>query len=107
MEGRVGGHGGSGQQAWLTGSGGTAGQVGGLGGRGRGHGWPGEAGRAGRIGLGQAAHRRGGAVGAGRVGQERAGQGRFRCERTYEWFLEMCVPLKLARGTKLAAILDT
>ena len=64
------------------------------------HGGPGGAGRAGRSGPG-------GAAGAGRVGQDRAGPGRSSCERTNEWFLEMCVPSKLARGIKLATNLDT
>ena len=45
--------------------------------------------------------------GAGRVGQDRAGPGRSSCERTHEWFLEMCVPSELARGIKLATNLDT
>ena len=73
--------------------GGTTGQVGGLG-------WLGGPGGAGRAGPG-------GAVGAGRVGQDRAGPGRSSCERTHEWFLEMCVPSELARGIKLATNLDT
>ena len=72
----------------------------GLVGRVGGHLWRGGAGRAGRIGPG-------GVVGAGRVGQDRAGQGRSSCERTHEWFLEMCVPSELARGIKLATNLDT
>ena len=49
----------------------------------------------------------GGAVGAGQVGQDRAGQGRWSCERTHEWFLEMCVPLELARWIKLETNLNT
>ena len=48
----------------------------------------------------------GGQAGAGRVGQDRAGPDRSSCERTHEWFLEMCVPSELARGTKLATNLD-
>ena len=43
---------------------------------------------------------------AGRVGQDRAGLGRSSCERTHEWFLEICVPSELARGIKLATNLD-
>ena len=78
---------------WRAGSGGTAGPVGG-------HGGPGEAERAGRSGPG-------GEVGAGQVGQDRAGPGRFSCERTHEWFLEMCVPSELARVTKYVINLDT
>ena len=90
----------------LAGSGGTDGQVCKDGGQGRGghhgqlvagrvvwHGWRDGAGRAGRSGPG-------GAVGAGRVGQDRAGPGRSSCERTHEWFLEMCVPSELAHGIK-------
>ena len=48
-----------------------------------GHGGSGGAGRAGRSVPG-------GAAGAGLVGQVRAGPGRSSCERTHEWFLEMC-----------------
>ena len=53
----------------------------------------------GQAGLGQ--DRPGGVVEAGLVGQERAGQVCSSCERTYEWFLEMCVPSELAHLTKL------
>ena len=77
--GLVGGHGGPGRGAPRAGSAGLAGRVGG-------HGGPDGAGRAGRSGQGGAA----GARGAGRVGQDRAGPGRSSCERTHEWFLEMC-----------------
>ena len=55
--------------------------------------------------AGSGRDRPGGTVGAGLVGKERAGQGRFSCERTYEWFLEMCVTSELARCIKLATIL--
>ena len=104
MTGRVG----PGRRAWLAGSGGTAGRVWWHGGPGwgtwsagsGGHGGPGGAGRAGRSGPG-------GAVGAGRVCQDLAWPGRSSCERTHEWFLEMCVPSELARGIKLATNLDT
>ena len=57
--------------------------------------------------AGSGRDRLGGAVGAGLVGQERAGPGISSCERTYEWFLEICVPSELAHGIKLATILDT
>ena len=79
---------------------GSAGGLAGLAGRVGGHGGPGGAGRAGRSGPG-------GAGGAGRVGQDRAGLGCSSCERTHEWFLEMCVPSELAHGIKLATNLDT
>ena len=58
---------------------------------------------AGRVELGG----QGGSGGAGWLGQDRAGPGRSSCERTHEWFLEMCVPSELARGIKLATNLDT
>ena len=68
----------------------------------------GSAGMAGRVELGgQAGAGRVVGGGAGRVGQDRAGPGRSSCERTHEWFLEMCVPSELARGIKLATNLDT
>ena len=89
LGGPVGGHGGQGLQAWHAGSAGLAGQVK----------------LGGKAGSGQ--DRQDGAIGAGRVGQERAGPGRSSCERTYEWVLEMYVPSELARGIKLATILDT
>ena len=92
--GRVGCHGGPGRGAWRAGSarsagwfgGASAGRVCGLGGLGRpgGQGRPGGAGRAGRSGPGRA-------VGAGLVGQDRTGPGCSGCERTHEWFLEICV----------------
>ena len=66
---------------------------------------------AGRVELGGqpglGLDRPGGAVGEGRLGQERARPGRSRCERTYGWFVEMYVPSELARGTKLAINLYT
>ena len=105
MEGRVGGHDGQGRRARRAGSAGTAGRVGGSAGLVGGHGGPDRRGhwRAGSAGM------------AGRVvreeracwGQDRAGPGRSSCERTHEWFLEMCVPSELARGIKLATNLDS
>ena len=74
--GRVWGHSGPGQQARLAWSAGMAGLVE-LGGK-----------------EGSGLDRPGGAVGAGLVGQERAGPGLSSCERTYDWFLEMCVCLR-------------
>ena len=62
---------------------------------------------AGQVVLEERAGCHGGAGGAGRVGQYLAGSGRSSCERTHEWFLEMCVPSELARGIKLATNLDT
>ena len=42
------------------------------------------------------------------MGQDRAGPGCSSCERTPEWFLEMCVPSELARGKfkHIATILE-
>ena len=119
----VGRHGGPDRRAWLAESAGRlewrgarwAGSASFLGRLG--HGWPGQlawwawsAGMAGRMGLGGQAglgrDRPGGGVGAGRVGQERAGPGRSSCERANVWFLETCVRSKLARWIKLATILE-
>ena len=91
-----------------AGSGGTEGLVGGHRGPGRRAWRAGSAGMAGRVELGgQAGAGRVVGVGARLVGQDRAGPGRSSCERTHEWFLEMCVPSELARGIKLATNLDT
>ena len=105
LAGQVGWHGGPGLQAWRAESGA--------------HCWPGwqawlagSAGMAGRVDSAEVGGQAGsgwdspgGAVGAGRVGQGLAVQSRSSSEHTYEWFLEMCVPLELAHGIKLVTML--